>query len=255
VTRPPIPSSPRWRRVLGSLAAAFLLWLLAIWPPPSWYRTNFPRETAFMALRDRTAPDSTAWRPRYDPVPLARMSSHLRHAVRLAEDRRFYEHWGVDFQAIREALGYRHEGFSWTSGADYGELWRAARGAWSRRDQVRGASTITQQLAKNLYLSPSRNPFRKLKEAVTAFRLEAALEKDRILELYLNVVELGPDLWGVEAASRRYYDRPAEALTPSQAAWLAATLPSPLAANPKLRPGRIRWRQEIILQWMRREPY
>ena len=79
----------------------------------------------------------------------------------------------------------------------------------SRRDKLRGASTITQQLAKNLYLSPSRNPLRKVKEVVTAWRLEAALAKPRILELYLNVVELGPETWGVEAASRTYFRRPA----------------------------------------------
>ena len=81
---------------------------------------------------------------------------------------------------------------------------------------MRGASTITQQLAKNLYLSPSRNPLRKLKEAVTAWRLEYWLGKDRILELYLNVVELGPEVWGVEAGSRKYFGRSARQLRPGR---------------------------------------
>jgi monofunctional biosynthetic peptidoglycan transglycosylase len=118
---------------------------------------------------------------------------------------------------------------------------------------MRGASTITQQLAKNLYLSPSRSPLRKLKEAVTAYRLEHTLGKQRILELYLNVAELGPGIWGVEAASRKYYHRAALRLTESQAAALAATLPFPLTSNPKYKPARMRRRQDLILRRMQGE--
>jgi monofunctional biosynthetic peptidoglycan transglycosylase len=125
--------------------------------------------------------------------------------------------------------------------------------AWGRREALRGASTITQQLAKNLYLSPSRNPFRKLKEAVTAYRLEAALGKERILELYLNLVELGDEVWGVEAASQKYFSRSARRLSTEQAAALAGTLPFPLSSNPGFRPGRMRWRQNLILRRMRGE--
>src|SRR5439155_1473779 len=88
----------------------------------------------------------------------------------------------------------------------------AAAPAWRNRDRLRGASTITQQLAKNLYLSPSRNPLRKLKEGVTALRLELALPKDRIFQLYLDVVEWGPGLWGADAASRAYFGVPASQL-------------------------------------------
>jgi monofunctional biosynthetic peptidoglycan transglycosylase len=118
---------------------------------------------------------------------------------------------------------------------------------------LRGASTITQQVAKNLYMSPSRNPLRKLKEAVTAWRLERALGKPRILELYLNIAELGDGIWGVEAASRRYYNRSARRLTETQAAALAATLPFPLRSNPGYRPNRMRRRQDLILRRMRGE--
>jgi len=124
---------------------------------------------------------------------------------------------------------------------------------WGRRQAVRGASTITQQVAKNLYLSPSRNPLRKLKEAVTAYRLEQALGKRRILELYLNIAELGEGIWGVEAASRRYFNVPARRLTDTQAAALAATLPFPLLSNPAYRPNRMRRRQDLILRRMRGE--
>ena len=189
----------------------------------------------------------------YQPVPLSQIAPAMRAAVLVSEDHRFYVHGGIDYQAIREALGYRRDDFAWSNPRDRLELRRAMGNAWSRRDRIRGASTITQQLAKNLYLSPSRNPLRKVKEALTAWRLEAALDKDRILELYLNVVEFGPGIWGVEAASRTYFGKPARRLTDSEAALLAATLPSPLKANPALRVGRIRWRQQLILRRMHGE--
>ena len=149
---------------------------------------------------------------------------------------------------MRSAVGFRLTCFSWSSSPDRADLGRALSHLWERHDAIRGASTITQQLAKNLYLSPSRNPLRKLKEAVTAYRLERALPKDRILELYLNVAELGQGIWGAEAASRRYYRRGAGRLSETQAAALAATLPFPRLSNPAYRPVRMRRRQEIILR-------
>jgi len=189
----------------------------------------------------------------YQPVPLSAIAPGVLTAAIVAEDHRFYEHGGIDYQAIREALGYRRDSFSWTNPKDRDEMRRALERAWSRRDRIRGASTITQQLAKNLYLSPSRNPLRKTKEAVTAYRLEWALGKNRVLELYLNVVEFGPEIWGVEAASRYYFGRPAANLTADQAAALAGTLPFPLSSNPRYRAGRMRWRQQLILRRMQGE--
>ena len=138
----------------------------------------------------------------YDPVPADSMSPWLARAAVAGEDEAFHSHHGIDYHALREAIGYRRGSFSWSNPRDRAELKRALALAWGRRDRLRGASTITQQLAKNLYLSPSRNPLRKLKEAVVAYRLEVALDKDRILELYLDVAEFGPELWGVAAASR-----------------------------------------------------
>jgi monofunctional biosynthetic peptidoglycan transglycosylase len=185
---------------------------------------------------------------RYAPVPLDSIAPSLISAVLTAEDTRFRQHGGIDWVEMRRALGYRRSEFAWRSAADRQELGRALIQLWARRDAIRGASTITQQLAKNLYLSPSRNPLRKLKEAVTAYRLEHALPKDRILELYLNVAELGNGVWGAEAASRRYYRRGAGRLSESQAAALAATLPFPRLSNPAYRPVRMRRRQAIILR-------
>jgi monofunctional biosynthetic peptidoglycan transglycosylase len=118
---------------------------------------------------------------------------------------------------------------------------------WRQRSRVRGASTISQQLAKNLYLSPSRSPLRKLKEAVTAVRLDAVLTKDRILELYLNVAEWGPGVWGAERASRAYFDVAPGQLDLWQAASLAATLPHPRTSNPTYRPDRMAARRDLIL--------
>ena len=120
------------------------------------------------------------------------------------------------------------------------------RDAWAAGGH-RGASTITQQLAKNLYLSPSRSIFRKLKEAVTAVRLELALSKDRIMHLYLNTSEWGPGVWGAAAASEAYFGASPAQLDPAQAAALAATLPQPRTSNPAFRPARMLARRDLIL--------
>jgi len=178
-----------------------------------------------------------AGRPRYHATPLSQVSPNLQRLVVLAEDWRFREHPGVDLAEIRHALGAPPD-----AGA-----WQTLRIAWRHRSQMRGASTITQQLAKNLYLSPSRSPLRKLKEAVTALRLDLALSKDRILELYLNVAEWGPGLWGVDQASRAYFDVPPAGLDLWQAASLVATLPHPRTSNPTYRPARMAARRDLIL--------
>jgi monofunctional biosynthetic peptidoglycan transglycosylase len=246
------------RRVLislGILAALFVAWLLVVWPPPSWYRTHWPRQTAFMT-RAHPAPRSAKASARgrlYQPVPLDSIVPEMQDAVIIGEDNNFRTHHGIDYLALAHALGYRPDKFSWHDAHQRRELLAVLPNAWSRRDQLRGASTITQQLAKNLYLSPSRNPLRKLKEAVTAWRLEWALGKPRIMELYLNIVELGEDVWGVEAASRLYFRRSASQISAEQAAALAGALPFPLRSNPDYRPGRMQWRQNLILRRLRGE--
>ena len=191
--------------------------------------------------------------PRYRPVPLDLIAPSMIAAAVTAEDARFWIHGGIDWYEVRKALGYRRGGFDWGSARDRGELWRTLGSVPGRSEALRGASTITQQVAKNIYLSPSRNPLRKVKEAVTAYRLELALPKQRILELYLNIAELGDGVWGVEAASRRYYRKPARRLTEAQATALAATLPFPLSSNPAYRPVRMRERQSLILRRMQGE--
>lgn len=170
-------------------------------------------------------------------TPLAGLAPLLSRMVVIGEDSRFRTHHGIDPTEIADAIGAdRHRGVRATLVA-----------AWRERDRLRGASTITQQLAKNLYLSSSRNPLRKLKEAVTALRLEGALSKDRILELYLGVAEWGPGVWGAEAASRTYFGVSAAQLTDVEAAELAATLPQPRSSNPIFRPERMLARRDLIL--------
>jgi monofunctional glycosyltransferase len=216
-------------RTASALTGLGLAWLLGVWPPPVWWRDHWPEQTAMMRLRDSGGA--------YQPMPIARFPGVLQRMVIIGEDSRFRTHHGVDLDEIRDALRLPpNAGFVVT-----------LRTFWRERDRVRGASTITQQLVKNLYLSPSRNPLRKVKEIVTALRMEVALPKDRILELYLNLVELGPELWGVPAASRRYFGVAPGALSDAQAAALAATLPFPLWSNPAYRSDRMLHRRDLIL--------
>ena len=254
------------RGVVG-LAGAFVVWLGAVWPPPVWYRTHWPAETAFQEMRradERAGDRMVGWTDArhgppsasarlYHPVPLDSIAPSMVEAVIAGEDQRSRDHQGIDWVNLRRALGYDRDEFRWGSSRDRRDLLHALSHAWARRDRLRGASTITQQLAKNLYLSPSRNPLRKVKEAVTAWRLEAALDKDRIMELYLNTVELGPEVWGVDAASRLYFKHPARSLTLQESALLAGELPFPLRSNPGYRPGRMRYRQQLILAHLRGE--
>jgi monofunctional biosynthetic peptidoglycan transglycosylase len=255
----------------------FVLWLFAVWPPPVWYRTHWPEETAFQSMRasgprlNVPVADSAkryglqaeqchfgGYCPEvtirlYFPMPRTAMAEWVEAAVIAGEDQRFRDHGGIDWVNLRRALGYPRERFSWDESRDRVALWTALDGAWEHRDALRGASTLTQQLAKNLWLSPSRNPLRKLKEAVAAYHMEAVLSKDRILELYLNVAELGPEIWGVEAASWYYFGRSADQLSLDQSAAIAGMLPFPLRSNPAFRPGRMQHRQRLILRLLRGE--
>ena len=161
--------------------------------------------------RDAAIGSSASW------VPYTRISPHLKRAVLVAEDVNFFSHTGFDLGEIRQAIG---------TAIDEGAV-------------PRGASTITQQLAKNLWLSPSRNPLRKVKEAILTWQLERRLGKTRILELYLNVVEFGPGVWGAEAAARHYFGRAGRrARRGRRRRGLAACLPSPTdVASRRHQPG------------------
>ena len=161
-------------------------------------------------------------------VSYGRLSPQLVRAVLVTEDSAFWQHDGLDYQQIKESLEVNLE----------------------RGEFARGASTITQQLAKNLYLSPSKNPIRKLRELIIARRLEAELSKQRILEVYLNVIEWGNGIYGAEAAARTYFGKSASRLTASESALLAAAIANPRVMNPGAPTGRLRRRQQMVMRRM-----
>jgi monofunctional biosynthetic peptidoglycan transglycosylase len=201
-------------------------------PAIVWHRYVPPQGSALMEIRGRAAGMQGEGLPiRYEWVPLDRISPHLVRGVLAAEDTRFYEHYGFDLEQIRESWEINQR---------------------RRSGPMRGASTITQQTVKNLYLSPSRNFLRKAREAVLTLWMEAWLPKDRIMELYLNIVELGPGVFGAEAAAREYFGGSAGDLSRDQAALLAATLPAPLVRNPGHSTPYLRRRQRMILSRMGR---
>lgn len=188
-----------------------------------------PEKTAFMEYRENQwAREGRNVKIRRTWVPLSRISPHLRKAVVISEDDAFWSHEGFDVNAIKNAVetDIREGKFKF------------------------GASTITQQLAKNLYLSPSKNPVRKIAEAILTRRIEKELAKQRILEIYLNIVEWGDGVFGAEAAALRYFGKPASALSPEESARLAVILPSPLKLNPLKDSGYVPKRVKTLLRMM-----
>ena len=165
-------------------------------------------------------------------TPSGRIPSEMKWAVILAEDSNFYKHEGFDVKAIKNAIKYDLE----------------------KKSLKRGASTITQQAAKNLFLSREKTITRKLKEIYLAYRMEQELTKGRIIELYLNVVELGPMVYGIGHGAQYYFGKPAADLTPRECAFLAAMLPGPrLAYNPYKNLGKVLKRSDMILRLLRQK--
>ena len=219
------------RGVLALLAIGFAMaaYIYLTLPDVRALRTTNPTSTAFMALRTRQA-QAKGLPSQHDQrwVPYARISNNLKRAVIVTEDSAFWRHEGVDYEQLRESMEVN----------------------WERGEFARGASTITQQLAKNLYLSPSKNPLRKLRELMITRRLEIELSKQRILEIYLNVIEWGDGVWGAEAAARRYFRKSAAELTASEAALLAGAIANPHIMDPARPTPRLRRRQQMIMRRM-----
>jgi monofunctional biosynthetic peptidoglycan transglycosylase len=191
-------------------------------------RTN-PATTAFMELRkEEAAQDGRTLTIRHRWVPYAQISADLRRAVIVTEDAAFFDHDGIDLNEVKASMERN----------------------WEEGRFSRGASTITQQLAKNLYLSPSRSPLRKLREVFITRRLEAGLTKRRILEIYLNVIEWGDGIFGVDAAARIYFGKTAATLSREEAALLAGAIINPRVHNPGKPTRRLLRRQQIVLRRM-----
>jgi monofunctional glycosyltransferase len=216
--------------VAGIVSFAFFdIGLYFFYPDVTGLKKGHPGKTAFMKYRENE------WRRqgkkrkiKQQWVRLSQVSPFVVKAVIIAEDDKFWSHGGFDFEAIQKAI---EEDI--------------------RKKKLRvGGSTISQQLAKNLYLSPSKNPVRKIKEAILTWRIERSVSKRRIIELYLNVAEWGEGLFGIEAAARAYYGKPASALSAEEAAKLAAVLPNPRKYNPTREGRYVERRSEAIYRIM-----
>ena len=224
----------RFRRTLLALAAVVILlgaWVgVSILTLPSVAPLAKPGVSMTITVKDWNrkdhpfvvGPRNPRWTP-YGAIPAA-----MKKAVVASEDANFYSHEGVDYEAIREAI----------------------KADWRKGKFVRGGSTITQQLAKNLYLTRERTLIRKVKEIVLARRMDDALSKARILELYLNVVELGPMVYGIGHAAHYYFGKGPSALTVRECAFLASMLPGPKVYNPYRKMDRVMKRSDRILRRM-----
>jgi monofunctional glycosyltransferase len=191
--------------------------------------TKNPKETALMQQRTEEARErGKKLSIDYWWVSLSSVPKHVRKAVLIAEDARFYNHAGIDWHEVGESFETN----------------------WEEGRIVRGGSTITQQLAKNLYLSTSRDPIRKFKELLIAGILEATLSKKRILELYLNIIEWGRGVFGIEAAAQRYFHKSARQLTREEGARLATVIPSPLRYKPTELTPFLEKKKDLILKRM-----
>ncbi len=196
--------------VLGYAALAVGTWVtltVVTLPDVGQLAQHRPKTTAYMQRYLEENPGSP---PRCEWVDYEEISPHLKRAILVSEDINFFSHHGFDEYEIGQAL----------------------QAAWREREAPRGASTITQQLARNLYLSSAQTPWRKLTEMLLTRRLESSLSKQRIFEIYLNVVEFGPGIYGAEVASRHYFGTDASSLDERQAAELAAVLPRPKVWHP-----------------------
>ncbi|MEK6760172.1 MAG: monofunctional biosynthetic peptidoglycan transglycosylase [Deltaproteobacteria bacterium] len=214
-----------------SLAVLFLLALLFIvtMPDVGRLKKENPKKTAMMEYREAEWASKGVKRKPYQIwVPYSAISPYMVKAVLIAEDDNFWSHEGFDYQAMEKAM---------------------EKNIKARKFKA-GGSTISQQLAKNLYLSPSKNPIRKLREAVLTWRLESELSKKRILEIYLNVAEWGNGVFGIEAAARHHFGKSASGLTAMEAARLAAVLPNPRRLNASGDQRYVNSRSEVIYNIM-----
>ncbi len=232
----------RWSfRIVGVLLALVVAIELYFFAMTGWYAHVDPGSTSFMRSQmaiarahDPNARMQHAW------VPYARISDDLKRAVITSEDARFAEHEGVDWDAISKA---------YENNEKVGNE-KTAKGNRRNRARIKGGSTITQQLAKNLFLSGERSYLRKAQELVIAYMLEFWMTKQRILEIYLNVIEWGDGVFGAEAAARHYFNVSAAQLDAAQSAELAVMLPNPRYYDAHRGSNYLVRRSAVIQRWM-----
>jgi monofunctional biosynthetic peptidoglycan transglycosylase len=222
-----------WSALVVCLAA-FLIYEAITWPDVSALRTKNPKTTAFIELYKKKQEKAgrkpyVSWRW----AAYSEISPNLKRATLVAEDINFFSHHGFDFEAISDSV----------------------QDAVKEGEKPRGASTVSQQVVKNLWLSPSRNYFRKIKEALLTIQIERTLKKRRILEIYLNVVEFGPGIYGAEAAFKYYFKKHASELSDEEAAELAASLPAPRYWHPGSGNRYYNYRVGLILRKMQTQTF
>jgi monofunctional biosynthetic peptidoglycan transglycosylase len=236
--------------VVLALLTLFVLYEVVTFPRVSDLQTRNPETTSMIETRLKEAREQGREPRRVQQwVPLERISPNLQRAVLAGEDSNFVTHHGFDYEAIERA---------WDDAQKVSEKEAKQEGDEDPSDWIpdlskfkRGGSTVSQQLAKNLYLSSERTAARKIKEAAITYFLERSLSKCRILEIYLNVIEWGDGVYGAEAAAQTYFHKPAANLTPQEAAFLSAMIPSPLNIfNPQKNLRRVQRRQRVILRGM-----
>ncbi len=219
--------------ILSFLVIAGFYFYLGL-PEVSNLEAKNPRTTALMVQRYREAKKTgETFRIRQQWIDFEAIPKMLRKTVRITEDASFYQHRGIDFAELKEAI----------------------KKNWEKGAYTRGASTITQQLAKNLYLSTEKSVLRKIKEYLITTRLENNLSKDRIFAIYLNVIEWGPGVFGVEAASQYHFHKSVSRLNLEEIVRLVAVIPQPLKINPTENSGRLKWKARWILDALRRYAY
>lgn len=219
--------------VLGVLGFSYVAYIYLTLPDVRSLATTNPTTTAFMRIREAEARDEgKKFAIRQQWIPYRQISPLLRRAVIVTEDAAFFDHDGIDLNEIKASMEKN----------------------WEEGQFLRGGSTITQQLAKNLYLSESKNPMRKVVELLIARRLEAALSKQRILEIYLNMIEWGDGIFGCEAAARAYFSKSCASVDIQEAALMAGAIINPRVHSPAHPTKRLLRRQQIILRRMQFKP-
>jgi len=212
---------------IGAYLFILIFFFFISLPDVSYLKTHNPKTTSLIELRkEQAAANGKKLRIRQHWVPFRRIPKLLRRAVRITEDASFYRHNGIDYEEIKEAI----------------------KKDLSKGRLARGGSTITQQLAKNLYLSTQKSFYRKIREYFIARRLEAHLSKNRIFHLYLNVIEFGHGIFGVQAAARYYFKRNVDQLNLEQIIRLTAVIPRPLSIRPTGKSRRLKWKCRWILR-------
>ncbi len=240
-----------FKAVALGVLAFFVLWLLyelITFPNVAKLRDSNPETSAVIEQRIAEA-RARGQEPKRQQIwmPIERISPNLQRAVIAGEDSNFMTHHGFDYEAIQKAWDEAQR----VAAEEAKKEGDNDQSSWIPQmpSFKRGASTISQQLAKNLYLSTERSVLRKAREAAITYYLEKKLSKRRILELYLNVIEWGDGIYGAEAAARTYFNKSAANLTPQEAAYLSAMIPNPRTTfNPKVNPRRVIRRQRVILR-------